>query len=207
MPEKTNEPGFSKSRRRNRLTHLLSGREHERPFCEEEDMRRGILAHDLWNTGVIHQVGHASTQHAIPATPEPIPTGWESALTAAMEVIVDRQRYASRLLNLEARVEEVVKKTNDCGNIVLPIRSLAPWNLDVKKDIAVIVQKVSDEDFVATFFDANIAMTGDTQEEAVQNLKALIADTFESLEEEESILGPALARDLMTLRDFVQRRT
>ena len=52
----------------------------------------------------------------------------------------------------------------------------------------VVVRPIDDE-YLATLFDANLGMTGDTAEEAIANLKATIVDTFELFEENEAALG------------------
>jgi hypothetical protein len=59
---------------------------------------------------------------------------------------------------------------------------------------------------LATFFDANIGITGDTKEESVVNLRLLLVDAFEELEREEAQLGPQLVRQLAVLRGFMKRR-
>ena len=51
-------------------------------------------------------------------------------------------------------------------------------------------------------------MKGDTREEAVANLRLLLVDVFDELEEEEEEdqLGPKLVRQLAVLRSFMKRR-
>jgi hypothetical protein len=68
-----------------------------------------------------------------------------------------------------------------------------------------VVVRPSDGEYEATFFDANIGIIGDTEEEAVRNLKLLIVDTFEMLESNEASLGPEPARQLAVLREFLRR--
>jgi hypothetical protein len=67
------------------------------------------------------------------------------------------------------------------------------------------VVEPADDGFIATFFDGNISTTGDTEVEAVSNLRSLILDTFEYLDSEHpDSLGPEPARHLAVLRVFVQ---
>ena len=61
---------------------------------------------------------------------------------------------------------------------------------------------------IASFFDANIHASGDTEEEAFRNLKSLILDTFDSLSAEPAHrLGPEPTRQLAVLRQFVRKKS
>lgn len=91
------------------------------------------------------------------------------------------------------------------ASTIVPITTLAPEPLDLVRDISVVVQPV-EHGFTATFFDVNISTSGDTQEEAVSNLKSLIVDIFKDLESEPpERLGPEPTRQLNVLRAFLRR--
>jgi predicted DNA-binding antitoxin AbrB/MazE fold protein len=90
-------------------------------------------------------------------------------------------------------------------SVVVPITTLEPEPFDLARDIPVVVRP-TDDGYLATFFDANIGMTGDTREEAVANLRLLLVDVFDELEKEEGQLGPKLVRQLAVLRSFMKRR-
>ncbi len=91
------------------------------------------------------------------------------------------------------------------ASTIAPITTLAPEPLDLVRDISVVVQPV-EHGFTATFFDVNISTSGDTQEEAVSNLKSLIVDIFKDLESEPpERLGPEPTRQLNVLRAFLRR--
>jgi len=95
--------------------------------------------------------------------------------------------------------------TRRTGTILIPITTLAPEPYELMRDIPAVVQPVGDE-FIATFFDANISTAGDTQEEAVSNLRSLILDTFEYFDAEApESLGPEPTRQLGVLRKFLVR--
>ena len=88
---------------------------------------------------------------------------------------------------------------------VIPISTLAPEPYQLLRDIPAVVEGAGDG-FIATFFDANISTSGDTEEEAVSNLRSLILDTFEYLDSETSdALGPEPTRQLAVLRVFLRR--
>ena len=95
--------------------------------------------------------------------------------------------------------------TRRVETIVIPIATLAPEPYELFRAIPVVVQPAGGE-FIATFFDANISTAGDTQEEAVANLRSLLLDMFEYLESEPpEALGPEPTRQLGVLRAFLTR--
>jgi len=134
--------------------------------------------------------------------------GWATALREAAKNLRDMLQIHRRLGRLEAEVATLKNdliRYRDSQSEVIPITTLAPESVAVLRDIPVVVRPTEDG-FLATLFDANIGMTGDTQEEAVENLKALLVDVFEQLEREENQLGPGPQRQLATLRSFIKRQ-
>lgn len=90
--------------------------------------------------------------------------------------------------------------------IRVPIQSLAPASYELVKPIEAVVQLMDDE-YVASFFDANLSTGGDTQVEAMSNLRDLIVGTFEILiETKDSELGPGPSRQKAVLREFIRVR-
>lgn len=113
-----------------------------------------------------------------------------------------------RLEKLERQVRsltEQVKKLRESEIYIVPVETLYPEPFLLKRPFHVVVCE-DDQDAVATFFDANLGMSGDNAEEAVRNLKAVIVDTFDQYEEYEAVLGPEPARQLAVLREFIQRQ-
>ena len=95
--------------------------------------------------------------------------------------------------------------TRRVETIVIPIATLAPEPYELVRAIPVVVQPAGGE-FIASFFDANISTAGDTQEEAVANLRSLLLDMFEYLESEPpEALDPEPTRQLGVLRAFLKR--
>jgi predicted DNA-binding antitoxin AbrB/MazE fold protein len=103
------------------------------------------------------------------------------------------------------QVQILVGKPEDVPSVIVPITTLAPEPFDLLRSIPVVVQSTVDG-YLATFFDANIGITGDTKEESVANLRLLLVDVFEELEKEEGQLGPQLLRQFAVLRGFMKRR-
>ena len=91
--------------------------------------------------------------------------------------------------------------------LIVPVQSLTPQPLAVVKPFQVVV-RAQDEGYVATFFDANLSASGDTREEAVANLKDIIAGVYQVLiSHEEHQLGPGPAKQLQVLKDFIAPRS
>jgi predicted RNase H-like HicB family nuclease len=87
------------------------------------------------------------------------------------------------------------------SNAVISTFSPEPYVL--KLSIPVHIRSV-DESFIATFFDANISTSGETEEEAFSNLKSLIVETFDYLDlVDPEHLGPEPLRQLEVLREFM----
>lgn len=100
----------------------------------------------------------------------------------------------------------LLQDDEQCPSIVVPITTLDPEPFELVREIPVVV--TPDEDgYLATFSDADICMTGDTKEEAVENLRLFLVDIFDDLEAQESCLGPHPKRQLAVLRDFIHRRS
>lgn len=92
-------------------------------------------------------------------------------------------------------------------SITIPITTLVPAPFKVIREIPIVVQP-ADEGFTATFFDANISTSGDTQEEALENVKSLLVDLLDDLEKEPAErLGPEPMRQLKVLKAFMRRTT
>jgi predicted RNase H-like HicB family nuclease len=131
-----------------------------------------------------------------------------SAATQLALLAETKREQFLRLVNLEKRVEALQLLVGQLSNsqaIIVPITSLEPEPFELLRDIPVVVQP-TEEGYLATVFDANIGMTGDTQEEAVANLKELVVDVFDELEQDEERLGPHPARQLAVLRSLIRRR-
>ncbi len=93
------------------------------------------------------------------------------------------------------------------GSFIVPISTLAPEPYDLLKEIRVVVQP-SDEEFLASFFDANVNASGCNETEAVDCLKDMLIRRFEYLESLPSVkLGAGPSKQLAVLRFFIRRRS
>lgn len=88
---------------------------------------------------------------------------------------------------------------------VVPITTFAPEPFEVLRSMSVVIQPLGDE-HLATFFDANINASGETQEEAFANLKDVLLGTFQMLERmSESQLGLGPKRQRAVLFECIRR--
>ncbi len=92
-------------------------------------------------------------------------------------------------------------------SILVPISTLAPHPFTLLRDIPCLIQP-ADSGFLASFFDANISASGDTQQEALENLKSLLIDIYDDLvSEPPEKLGPEPARQLAVLKAVLKKRS
>ncbi len=90
--------------------------------------------------------------------------------------------------------------------LLVPIQSMAPEPYEVIKPFQVVVRAI-DSEYVASFFDANLSASGETQAEAVLHLKDVIAGAFEILANmTDAEHGPGPLRQKRTLEEFIRRK-
>ena len=124
----------------------------------------------------------------------------------------DNRRFTElceRVERLEVMLQDVLKQLeilHPSQNLIVPIQSFAPEPYEVLRPFAAVVKPAGDG-YEASFFDANIHSSGDTEEEALSNLKSAILDVFDRLSdlEPKGKLGPEPARQLQVLGFYVNR--
>jgi hypothetical protein len=115
----------------------------------------------------------------------------ENKLQELNGIMVDFERRIRRIETTQTRV--------------VPINTFEPEKYELLKPILVSVFPV-DEEFEAGWYDANIHTSGENEEEAVNNLKSLILDYFDSLSKEpEEKLGIEPKRQLAIIKAFIQK--
>jgi hypothetical protein len=182
-----------------------------------------------WSEGTVERLFHECALALVPPHPEAqlveqkIRT-WVSHLSAGVhagtpsnvEVGTVTTQHAEqlgevckRLTRLENRLEEAIngieRLRTQNRKIWVPINTLAPEPYQLLQPVTAVVTTVGDE-FEASFFDANLYGSGDTEEEAVSDLKAVIIEAFERLSAlEDEKLGPAMMKQKLVLRAHVRR--
>lgn len=115
---------------------------------------------------------------------------------------------AEQIAALERELRDVKDRLEREGrSIIVPVATFAPEPYELSSPIQAVVQPAG-EGYIASFFDANISASGDTQQDAVNNLKDMVLAVFDDLEEEpRERLGVEAARQLAVLRKMIQRQT
>ncbi len=102
-------------------------------------------------------------------------------------------------------LEQKIGELSKAGAFIVPITTLAPEPYDLIKEINVVLQP-SDDEYVASFFDANVNATGCSEADALDSLKEMLISRFEYLESlPPEKLGPGPAKQLAVLRCFIRR--
>lgn len=112
-------------------------------------------------------------------------------------------------VRLEALQKEIADLKGRCellerlSPILVPIETFAPEPYEVVKPFHVVV-RFQEKEYIASFFDANLSASGDTQMEAIVNLKDIITATFDILTtENEEELGPGPLQQKKVLGEFM----
>jgi predicted RNase H-like HicB family nuclease len=114
---------------------------------------------------------------------------------------------ANRMTQLTSRIErlEAEQTAAACRPYTISLSTLAPESYTLIHPISVVLREV-DDGFSADFVEANIGASGESEEEAIRNLKELIAMTFEDLEEDDSRLAPPVASQFAVLKSVLRNR-
>jgi hypothetical protein len=155
--------------------------------------------------------------------------GWEKVSSTVInrlkELLQEKENELARPLHdlwrgFEKGVEELIKLKKSLEqeferlkglvspgfSLIVPISNFEPEPYEAIKEIQVVVQPDSDS-FIASFFDANINASAETQQDAVSNLKDLMIALYERLgREPNEKLGKGPARQLAILRSVMRRK-
>src|SRR5712691_10753840 len=110
------------------------------------------------------------------------------AIDTALEKLFDaltagQEQSSDRVAKLEREIRELKEYISESRPIIVPISVLDPEPYELTREISVVVQP-HDDSYVATFFDANINASGETQQTAVANLKDMMVGIYERLQKE-----------------------
>jgi hypothetical protein len=112
------------------------------------------------------------------------------------------QALLNRIDSLETKIDALVK----VGSLVVPITSFGDEPFEALQEIKVVIEP-SDDEYVASFFEANVNAQGCNQQEAFDNLKETLLSRFDYLDSRPpEKLGPSLKRQIAVLRDFIRRK-
>lgn len=115
-----------------------------------------------------------------------------------------QERTLTQMVGVQIKME--AREQSSGPGLMVPITTFVPEPYEVVRQMVAVVQP-SEEGFTASLFDANIHSSGDTEEEAVRNLKSLTLDVYDNLSAEPTEnLGPQPRRQLAVLREFIRKR-
>jgi hypothetical protein len=129
-------------------------------------------------------------------------TSWSLSAKTIMERSIVGL-LARRVDALEAEVKLLRRVTR---SVIVPIETFAPYPFEVVNLFHVVVEPV-DGEFEANLYDANIGASGDTQTEAIENLKDIMVNLFEHYSKaDEKKLGPGPAAKWAILKTLLKKR-
>jgi len=124
-----------------------------------------------------------------------------AALGRLSEAFADAAATAVRIRDMECRIVRLEQQSSR----LTVLTALATNTLKLLRPIPVAIEHTGD-DFLATFFDANISASGDTAQEAFANFADVLELKFKLLNSlEENKLGPDPKRQLAILQQFIRK--
>lgn len=122
--------------------------------------------------------------------------------TDVFDLRLELDALSRKVENLSRLVSEQSKPRSG----VVPIQDLEPSPIEVTHPIFAVVYE-EDGVYIASFLDANMNASGESQLDAVEMLKDVIASSFRLFVEKESLLGEEPKRQLAVLRHFLRMRS
>lgn len=189
---------------------MHEGRELIREFYSKQERKsKASLWSDPHEYAICFDIDPLTPESSKPIQPA---HDWEGLFRKALAQLsgLVRERAEHLLLSkLEKELESLKKKLQRLEQgqcLIVPITTFAPEPFDLLQEIKVVVRP-SDEEFLASFFDANVNAAGSTETDAVQNLKDVMLGLFDYLEVQPAKrLGPGPKRQLEVLRQFIRKR-
>jgi predicted RNase H-like HicB family nuclease len=113
-------------------------------------------------------------------------TSVEEQLRAVFGYTKRLDELCEQVAGLESKVEEALRRLSELSaqrrSFLVPIESLEPEPYEITRPFTAVVMEAESE-FEAALFDLGIFASGDTEEEAIANLKETLLDTFDRLNE------------------------
>lgn len=113
-------------------------------------------------------------------------------LTTTSAAVIPQSMLANTVTNLSGQ-----------GNLVVHLGYVGK-DLTLKRGIPIELTG-SDDEWLASFVDANIAMSGDSPSDALRAVRSEIEDAYK-LYRSEPKLGPELARQLLVLESYIDEK-
>jgi hypothetical protein len=114
-----------------------------------------------------------------------------------------------RIFNIEQKlttISEEVSKPRNQSPFTLVITTLHSSEYELRRDVPVLIEQVEEEEFVASFVDADVYTSGETMSAAIENLRAALISTLRTWSSVDTAkLGPLPRRQLATLERLLRR--
>lgn len=111
-------------------------------------------------------------------------TSVEEQLRAVFGYTKRLDQLCERVAGLEPKVDQVLKRIGELSalrrSFLVPIESLEPEPYEILRPFTAVVMEAEGE-FEAAIFDLGIFSSGETEEEAIANLKETLVDTVDRL--------------------------
>lgn len=112
-----------------------------------------------------------------------------------------------RIQTLESEfrtIKQRLKNLEENKFIIVAVDTLTPDPYIVEKPFHVVIKNEGDS-YIASFYDANINASGDTEEEALANLKDILVCLYNKLNSiREDKLGNAMLKQRKILNEFIR---
>lgn len=126
---------------------------------------------------------------------------WKSLDVSFVSLKESVRSLTSEVQELRGEIEQLRKQRT----FVVPLTTLAPQPFQMTLQIPATIEG-DGEDFTATFMEANVSASGETEADAIANLKDTLVSTYETLEEMPAHeLGPLPSRQWAILKSVVKR--
>ena len=136
-------------------------------------------------------------------------TSVEEQLRALFGYTKRFDELCERVAGLESKVDQVLKRIGQLGalrrSFLVPIETLEPEPYEILRPFTAVVIEAEGE-FEAAIFDLGIFVSGDTEEEAIANLKETLVDTVDRLNGlPDTRLGKGPLRQKNLLNKYVRK--
>jgi hypothetical protein len=127
---------------------------------------------------------------------------------AQMSLNLPSMSDALHLERIEKRVEETycrIKLIEERQSKIIRLQTFAPEPYEMLKEINVLIEQDGEDNYRASFVDANVNASGCNEFEAVEGLKELLLSRYEFLNTTlPEKLGPGPKKQIAILREFIR---
>ena len=162
---------------------------------------RGIFRGEMWSPPAESDPfmsGMMLTVHRIVVESLQRQQRWNSTVVAMRESI---RTLANEVTTLKCEIQRL----HQLRTYVVPLATLTPEPFQMTQQIPVTIEG-DGEDFTATFVEANVSASGETEADAIANFKESLLSSYELLENlSPNQMGPLPTRQWEILQNVVKR--